>query len=65
MSDEGFGAGGAASALIAVGFRRQPRRAFSAYHRMRGGEVSGERFGVVRHDLSESQASAIASEISS
>jgi hypothetical protein len=61
MRDQRVGLGSGASALVAFGFRRQPRRPLRQNHGVRGGEIGRERFGAVGHVLSESQPAANAS----
>jgi hypothetical protein len=49
MRDLRVGPRSGAAALVALGFRRQPRRLLRLNHRGRGGEIGGKRFGAVWH----------------
>ena len=48
MGDQRVGLGSAVAALVALGFRRQPCCPLGQDHRMRGGEIGRERFGVIQ-----------------
>ena len=63
MGDQRVGLGSGVAALVALGLRREPCCPLGQNHRMRGGEIERECFGVVWHKRRESQRLKIASQI--